>query len=67
MTDSPPIEMNADNPVKMSHMPNNRKPMFRLNFIRSSFSLKSENSGDLSYPFAEPDWLPKKVVRVFAG
>jgi hypothetical protein len=29
----PPIEMNADNPVSMSHMANNRKPILFVNFM----------------------------------
>jgi hypothetical protein len=36
-TDNPPKEMNADNPVRMSQMANNRKPIFLLNFIVISF------------------------------
>jgi hypothetical protein len=29
----PPNEMNADNPVRMSQMANNRKPIFFVNFM----------------------------------
>jgi hypothetical protein len=37
ITDSPPIEMNADSPVRMSQMDNNRKPMFLVIFKNYSF------------------------------
>jgi hypothetical protein len=32
-TDKPPNEMKADKPVRISQMANNRKPIFRLNFM----------------------------------
>lgn len=34
----PPIEMNADNPVRMSQMASNRKPIFLVMFMKLSFS-----------------------------
>jgi hypothetical protein len=39
ITARPPIEMNADRPVRMSHMANNRKPIFLVIFmiIKSPF------------------------------
>jgi len=33
----PPIEMNADNPVRMSQMANKRNPTFLVMFIKFSF------------------------------
>jgi len=39
---SPPREMKADKPVRMSQMANNKKPMFRVNFIRVSFLLSAK-------------------------
>ena len=32
-----PNDMNADRPVRMSHIANNRKPMFLVNFMIVSF------------------------------
>lgn len=37
ITPKPPNEMNADRPVRMSHMANNRKPIFLLKFIKVFF------------------------------
>jgi len=33
ITPKPPIEMNADRPVRISQMANNRKPMFLVKFM----------------------------------
>jgi hypothetical protein len=33
----PPIEMNADKPVRISQMASNRKPMFLVMFMKISF------------------------------
>ena len=33
MTAKPPIEMNADKPVRISQIANNRKPIFFVNFM----------------------------------
>jgi hypothetical protein len=33
ITPKPPMDMNADRPVRMSHMANNRKPIFLLNLM----------------------------------
>jgi hypothetical protein len=45
ITAKPPIEMNADRPVRMSQILNNRKPIFFVNFmvIILSFLLFREN------------------------
>jgi hypothetical protein len=37
ITPSPPIEMNADKPVRISHMANSKKPIFLVKFIEVSF------------------------------
>ena len=42
-----PNDMNADRPVRMSHMANNRKPMFLLNFMQVSFLLGVKTNGGL--------------------
>lgn len=45
MTLKPPIEMNADRPVRMSHMANNRKPIFLLNLMQLLLKIGIRNSG----------------------
>jgi hypothetical protein len=37
ITAKPPIETNADSPVRMSQIANNRKPIFLVMFIIISF------------------------------
>jgi hypothetical protein len=38
ITPKPPIEINADRPVRISHMANNKNPMFLVKFMKVSFS-----------------------------
>jgi len=39
----PPIEMNADKPVRISQMANKRNPTFLVKFIKFSFYLGNPN------------------------